>query len=260
MTAADIRSASGSTRYRPEKARRVLNLFSRYVHWSGSTVLDVGCGNGDLAIGLAKAGARRVVGIDVDPVRIECARRNAESEGVEGVVQFECLDFAKRFEPREEFDLAFSIGTFEHVLDPRACLRKIFLSLKPGCTFGARFGPLWHSPYGAHTGEFTPVPWVHALFPEKAVLRVRREMYRPDQDVERYEDIDGHLNRMTFKRFRREVAEAGFRAERLRLNPEKDRKWMGVLKPLNSVLGHLPGFRELCALSLMAVLRRPAND
>lgn len=42
-----------------------------------SSVLDLGCGSGILAIGAAKLRARRVVGTDIEPVAIEVARANA---------------------------------------------------------------------------------------------------------------------------------------------------------------------------------------
>lgn len=48
----------------------------------GEIVLDVGTGSGILAIAAAKLGASVVVGIDVDPVAVEVARRNIESAGV----------------------------------------------------------------------------------------------------------------------------------------------------------------------------------
>jgi len=44
---------------------------------AGRTVLDPGCGNGILAIAAAALGARRVVGVDVDPEAIAVARKNA---------------------------------------------------------------------------------------------------------------------------------------------------------------------------------------
>ncbi len=44
----------------------------------GSTVLDLGCGSGILAIGAALLGARDVVGTDIEAVAIEVARTNAE--------------------------------------------------------------------------------------------------------------------------------------------------------------------------------------
>ena len=35
------------------------------------------------------------------------------------------------------------------------------------------FGPPWLAPYGAHMHFFTKLPWVHLLFSEQTVLRVR---------------------------------------------------------------------------------------
>ncbi|MCB1930548.1 MAG: 50S ribosomal protein L11 methyltransferase [Rhodocyclaceae bacterium] len=47
-----------------------------------TAVLDYGCGSGILAIAAACLGARRVVGIDIDPKAIDAARANAEANGV----------------------------------------------------------------------------------------------------------------------------------------------------------------------------------
>lgn len=48
----------------------------------GSTVLDVGCGSGILAITAAKLGARSVSGIDIDPLALAAARANSGANGV----------------------------------------------------------------------------------------------------------------------------------------------------------------------------------
>jgi len=48
----------------------------------GSTVLDLGCGTGPIAIGLALAGAAHVFAIDLMEQACELARRNAELNGV----------------------------------------------------------------------------------------------------------------------------------------------------------------------------------
>jgi ribosomal protein L11 methyltransferase len=45
-------------------------------------VLDVGCGSGVLAIGAARLGAARIVGIDVDPAAVTATTANAEANGV----------------------------------------------------------------------------------------------------------------------------------------------------------------------------------
>ena len=50
-----------------------------------SNVLDLGCGSGILAIGAALAGAREVVGTDIEPVAIEVARANAAINGTTAI-------------------------------------------------------------------------------------------------------------------------------------------------------------------------------
>jgi 2-polyprenyl-3-methyl-5-hydroxy-6-metoxy-1,4-benzoquinol methylase len=253
---AEIVAEDHARPYNPRKAEKTLRAFRPHMKIEGARVLDVGCGHGDLSIGLALAGAGKVVGIDQDPSRIEGASAQATKEGVADRVRFRCLDFVLDHAPEGEFDYVFSIGTFEHIPEPLAALERIRDCLRPGGGLLARFGPLWWSPYGAHMWDFTRFPWVHALFPERVVLRVREEVFRPDERVERYEDIVGRLNRMTVGKFRRLAERAGFRIRKFRVNPEKDQKWGGALRPLNSLLNRTPGLRELGALSLLAVLDR----
>lgn len=47
----------------------------------GKRVVDLGCGNGVLAIAAALLGASEVVGVDLDPEAVEVARRNARRIG-----------------------------------------------------------------------------------------------------------------------------------------------------------------------------------
>jgi ribosomal protein L11 methyltransferase len=58
---------------------------------AGTTVLDVGCGAGALAIGAALAGGR-VTAIDVDPDAVEAAATNAATNGVEVEISATPLD------------------------------------------------------------------------------------------------------------------------------------------------------------------------
>ena len=257
LTEEEVAAKTERLPYNPAKAGKHVSYFQRFAQFAGKSVIDIGCGYGDVAIGLAKAGARKVVGVDLDPVRVDCARRNAQSEGVAHLTRFECLDFVTGWKGRESFDCALSIASFEHILDADRCLARIHQCLAPGGSLLTRFGPLWLSPYGAHMFDFTRVPWVHLLFSEKVVLGVRREVFRLGQPVDRYEDIVGHLNRITVSRFRRHASEAGFKPRVFRINPEKDTKWHGLLRPVNSILNATPVLRELGALTLLAVLDKP---
>ena len=47
-----------------------------------ASVLDLGCGTGVLAMGMAKLWKQRVLAADIDPVAVAVARENAEDNGV----------------------------------------------------------------------------------------------------------------------------------------------------------------------------------
>ena len=55
---------------------------------SSDVVYDLGCGDGRIVIAAAKSYGARGVGIDIDPVRIRQAKRNATQVGVESRVEF----------------------------------------------------------------------------------------------------------------------------------------------------------------------------
>ena len=54
----------------------------------GPTILDVGTGSGILAIAAQKLGAKKILAIDIDPIAIDCARKNAAANQVKGVIDF----------------------------------------------------------------------------------------------------------------------------------------------------------------------------
>jgi len=82
----------------------------------GKTLLDVGCGDGQNSVMLARMGAR-VTGIDVSPGAIEVARRRAEVNGVADRVRFLCAPVEEAALPDGEFDIVWGEGILHHVLD-----------------------------------------------------------------------------------------------------------------------------------------------
>jgi ribosomal protein L11 methyltransferase len=81
----DPESAFGSGEH--GSTRAALTLLERHLQ-PGDHVLDLGSGSGILAIAAAKLGASRAVGIENDAEAIPVARRNADRNGVAGVVEF----------------------------------------------------------------------------------------------------------------------------------------------------------------------------
>lgn len=69
------------------------------------TVLDLGCGSGILGISCAMLGAEGVLAIDIDPVAVEEARKNAEENGLGSRVR---VLFGSLDDVREKFDLVLA--------------------------------------------------------------------------------------------------------------------------------------------------------
>jgi SAM-dependent methyltransferase len=78
----------------------------------GGRVLDIGCGAGREAIGLARAGFR-VVGIDIAPQMVEAARANAQREGL--AITFRVQSATDLDEPSGSFDGAYWTGSYQHI-------------------------------------------------------------------------------------------------------------------------------------------------
>jgi magnesium-protoporphyrin O-methyltransferase len=68
----------------------------------GRTVLDIGCGIGDLALATLGHGATRATGFDLSPKAIEGARRLAEERGVADRATFDVGDGSKVDLPRTD--------------------------------------------------------------------------------------------------------------------------------------------------------------
>jgi 2-polyprenyl-3-methyl-5-hydroxy-6-metoxy-1,4-benzoquinol methylase len=95
----------------------------------GRRVLDVGCGDGVLAVTLAQRGAQ-VTGVDRSPVMIEAARRRAQDAGV-------CIDFCvARAEAlpfgQNRFDLIVAVTILCFVAEPQDVFAEVRRVLRHG--------------------------------------------------------------------------------------------------------------------------------
>lgn len=67
-----------------ETTRMCIQALERYVE-EDSTVFDVGCGSGILAIAAAKLGSKLAVGVDLDPVAVESSIENVEYNNLDNI-------------------------------------------------------------------------------------------------------------------------------------------------------------------------------
>ncbi len=87
---------------------------------TGKTVLDVGCNAGFYSVEMKKRGARRVVGIDSEPLYLEQARFVAEVAGVD--VELRRLSVYDVAQLGERFDLVLFLGVLYHLRHPLLAL------------------------------------------------------------------------------------------------------------------------------------------
>lgn len=96
----------------------------------GATVLDYCCGNGELALFCATAGAT-AWGIDISPVSVENARQTAAAKGLSARTTFEVMDAESTRFSEDFFDVVVVNGVLHHLDLPRA-YRELARILKPG--------------------------------------------------------------------------------------------------------------------------------
>jgi SAM-dependent methyltransferase len=175
---------------------------------AGKIVVDFGCGTGTDAVDIAKNGARRVIGIDIQDGVLDLARSAAVQAGVGDRCFFtEGTD--------EQADLIVSVDGFEHYEDPTKVLRMMRHMLRDDGRVLIAFGPPWFHPLGGHL--FSVFPWAHLVFTEAALIRWRSN-FKFD-GATRFGQVAGGLNQMTVRRFQKLVEESDFLAEQVDLVP-----------------------------------------
>ena len=90
------------------------------------TVVDFGCGSGILGIAALKLGAKRVIGVDIDPQAIEASSANAKRNKVEGQIEL----YLPKDQPK---DFQADVVVANILAGPLAELKEIISAyVKPG--------------------------------------------------------------------------------------------------------------------------------
>ena len=99
---------------------------------AGSVCLDIGCGGGDVSRELARAAGPqgRVIGVDLDEVKLDIARRECAEQGISNVA-FEVRDIVD-WEPGEPIDVVYARFLLTHLTNPVRVVSAMRRHLRPG--------------------------------------------------------------------------------------------------------------------------------
>ena len=124
INTAEVRAITGLKGYHiiahQRRKKKIIRLIQQYCH-NGCSLLDVGCGCGDIALELAHLG-HKVSGIDLEPVRIHKANALAQKYG-KGQ-----LFLRKRFQDfknSDKFDAVILGEVLEHFENPVEILEQV---------------------------------------------------------------------------------------------------------------------------------------
>jgi SAM-dependent methyltransferase len=115
-----------------ERGRQAVQTMGGSAAFAGRAVLDVGCAYGGFLVAAAKAGAKRVVGIDIDPSLLDLARLQLADHHTRADIRQ--MDITAADAPSElgRFDIVLCNDVIEHVTDPARCAANLAAVLRPG--------------------------------------------------------------------------------------------------------------------------------
>ena len=203
---------------------------------AGKRVIDFGCGWGYQAVAYALAGAKSVVGVEIDETLAQRSIARVAQYGLAGKVRIA----ATLTDEIEGGDIIVSQNSFEHFTAPEAILAQLKRSLAPGGRIYINFGPPWYAPKGAHMGFFCNVPWIQLVFSERTILEAR-SYYRSD-GARTY--TEAGLGMMSIAKFERVIRDCGLRIISCRYDCIKRQDY----------LQYVPGVRELAINRVSCVL------
>ena len=96
----------------------------------GKSVLDLGCGMGEMCKYYKSLGAKRVLGIDISTNMIDYANAHNKEDGIEYMI----LPLERLFKIKERFDVVISSLAFHYVEDFDTLMKDVRAVMNPGAT------------------------------------------------------------------------------------------------------------------------------
>ncbi len=266
------RMASNAEHMAWRQAENMAHLSANFdAGWvAGKDVLDLGCAEGFLASAIATAGARSVLGLDMNPKSITVATERVAQDPADVRPAFRVAHDPARIDADDaSFDLICCFDVMEHVSEYEAIIREWRRVLRPGGRVWINWTPYRH-PYGHHLREWAPLPWGHLVLGQRRMLRIcERIVDEPDFRPPYYDiNADGtrrnrfrgrdslgdYLNDLTTGEFERSVRASELSIRRRQITPILARSAAG---PITGLLVQLPWLKEMFIAEAVYELERP---
>ena len=155
-------------------ARKTKLLLEKWLSYEcqGKRFLDYCCGDGAVAVKIAKTGVDEIVGIDISGVSIENAKKLSLEEQVDKKTKFMVMDAENMEFEDNYFDIAYEHGALHH-LNLEKAYSEIARVLKPNGKFLC-VEALGHNPIIQYYREKTP--HLRTEYETKHILR-KKEIY-----------------------------------------------------------------------------------
>lgn len=272
------RSETANQHWAYAEMQRVVPGFHPYWNLAGKHILDIGTGLGGKLKFYIDADAKSVTGVDISPGSLATAHKYtdslAQTSNKYSCIHLSLSDAAHLPFPTDHFDTIVSINVFEHIANVEGAVLEAYRVLKPRGLAFLHFNP-YYSPWGPHLESWIHFPWPHLLFSDQTLLRVAEREDRKrglNADFVESARIDWSktngripdVNRVTLRRFKRLVRQAGFRIQLLRLLPVGYESLQSNVSPFKRMaysavrLGaHIPLAQEIVVTKMAYVLRKP---
>lgn len=102
---------------------------------AGMKILDAGCGQGVLAVDIARHEDVHVTGVTIVPLEVKKSLKLAKRAGVSSQTDFIEGDYHQLPFPDNSFDRVYAVETLSHAYDLKLALKELHRVLRPGGVF-----------------------------------------------------------------------------------------------------------------------------